>query len=208
MTPSGFCTIKCGGSLLDQPDLAARLLALIDMAKVTSAVVIVGGGSTVDVVRDWDRRFHLSARDAHRLAIHAMSLNARLLATLHERFVLVSHIRELSLVRDGQVAVPDVASVLNELEQTHSALPASWDVTSDSIAAWFATVCDSAELLLLKSVDLPPAIPPDATAVQHLVERSLVDPYFAQAASRLSTLRWCNLSSSRPVICSVLSPMG
>ena len=52
-------------------------------------------------------------------------------------------------------------------------LPHSWNVTSDSIAAWVAGAVGAKDLLLIK--------PPHATGAD------LVDPYFAQTSDGLRT---------------------
>jgi len=195
-----FCTIKCGGSLLSLPDLAERLLNLIDEAQLGPAVVIVGGGQAADLVRDWDRQFGLSAHDAHTLAIQAMSLNARLLCALQKRFFLMASADEIVEHADGRIGVLDVAKAVPLLEQTHPPLLESWDVTSDSIAAWFATACRSQSLLLLKSVDLPRLGIPNPNVIRLLSEQSLVDPQFEECCRNVPSIQWCNLSRSRPVI--------
>jgi dihydroneopterin aldolase len=53
-------------------------------------------------------------------------------------------------------------------------IPASWQVTSDSLAAWLAGKLRAARLLLLKQVELPR----HPVGVNELVERGIVDPAF------------------------------
>jgi dihydroneopterin aldolase len=53
-------------------------------------------------------------------------------------------------------------------------IPPSWQVTSDSLAAWLAGKLRAARLLLLKQVELPR----EPVAAHELVERGVVDPAF------------------------------
>jgi dihydroneopterin aldolase len=55
-------------------------------------------------------------------------------------------------------------------------IPASWHVTSDSLAAWLAGRLRAARLLLLKQVELSR----QPVAVTELAERGIVDPAFPQ----------------------------
>ena len=53
-------------------------------------------------------------------------------------------------------------------------IPASWEVTSDSLAAWLAAKLGARRLLLVKHVDAGA----QAVRVQDLVARGIVDPAF------------------------------
>ncbi len=67
-------------------------------------------------------------------------------------------------------------------------LPASWAVTSDSIAARIATHVKASRLILLKST----SIRRDAT--RHEAARiGLVDPFFPEAARALHRVEYLNL---------------
>ncbi|HEV3003061.1 MAG TPA: hypothetical protein VGX78_01305, partial [Pirellulales bacterium] len=74
--------IKLGGSLLDLPDVAGRLRNWLARQATVSNIALVGGGRLADVVRDYDRLHSMSDYDSHWLAIRAMELNSRLLASL------------------------------------------------------------------------------------------------------------------------------
>ena len=197
LTSMALTIIKCGGSLLDLSDLVQRLLALVDRESLQPAVVVVGGGAAVDLVRNWDQKHCLSAEESHELAIHAMALNARMLISLHSRLCAVTSVDQVAGLPSQAVAVliPDVA--IQQLEIGNAPLPRSWHVTSDSIAAWLATIYD-ARLLLLKSADMPESlISPRAV---DLAAVGLVDPGFPQLASELTNIEWCNLRCHRASI--------
>ncbi len=199
--------IKLGGSLLTLPDVPERLLALIDRLRLPHLVVLPGGGEAAELVRTWDRRYALTDNAAHCLAIEAMSLNAELLAKLNDRFVLIGSLLEWKAFRQratSDVGILNAVQLLRELEQTHSSLPMSWDVTSDSIAAWIAAHCDLRSMLLLKSTDLPADLVEDnnrASIADQLALRGLVDAHFPALAAHVPQLNWCNLrTDDSPVI--------
>jgi aspartokinase-like uncharacterized kinase len=96
-------------------------------------------------------------------------------------------------------AVPllaDVERLLRQAESTDAApLPHTWDVTSDSIAAWIAARWSADELVLLKSTGMNPGITPD-----HARRDGLVDGHFPQVAAKVPCVRWCNLLEDGPRI--------
>src|SRR5688500_7302297 len=73
--------VKVGGSLLTWPELPQALRSWLAERPAGINVLICGGGALVDALRETDGTLHLSQRAMHRLAIDAMSITARLLAT-------------------------------------------------------------------------------------------------------------------------------
>ena len=151
----GPIIIKIGGSLFDWPDLGPCLRAWLDHHAPPETILVPGGGRLADVVRNLDRTHGLGDEAAHRMALHAMTISAHLLAALLPG----------SCVIDG----PDLAELLWEQRRQPildalafcesddaDALPHTWAVTSDSIAARLAVVAGAAELVLLKSAAPPP----------------------------------------------------
>ena len=140
--------IKVGGALLSLGDALPRALAALELlASERSFVVVPGGGPFADAVRAVDQSHRLSPDEAHWMAILGMDQYAMLLA---------SRIRNAELVhRHGEIArahargrIPVLAPYrwLREADP----LPHSWDVTSDSIAAWVASVVGARQLILIK----------------------------------------------------------
>lgn len=194
--------MKVGGSLFDLPGLGDRLQYLLAQLNGSRPLLISGGGRAANVVRDWDRLFQLGETKSHWLAIQALALNDRLLCEIVPGAQLVSSLETAEQVWEQQ-QIP-VLSVYEHLTQfpaeTEQELPASWDVTSDSIAAWITLTWPADELILLKSVDLP-----EGVTTADLSSQGLVDPYFPQLTDRLPHLRWCNLRSAdeRPQLATV-----
>jgi aspartokinase-like uncharacterized kinase len=140
--------VKIGGALLDiDGALAHTLSALETVAHTHSLVILPGGGPFADAVRATGERHSLSDDDAHWMAILGMDQLAIMLA---------SKIRGAELVhRRGEIAralarhrVPVLAPSrwLREADP----LPHTWDVTSDSIAAWFTPTVGARQLILIK----------------------------------------------------------
>lgn len=170
--------LKLGGSLLSLPDLFERLGNLIALLGPHSALIITGGGAAADLIRRLDQQMKLSDEKAHRDAIAAMSYNAAQLTRLSGRFKLVSDRDQAAHVWNaGKTAVLDVDSFLRNEERKGNIqpLPASWDVTSDSIAAWITLRWPAENLIMAKSCDA------DERSLTQLVANGMVDPWFAQA---------------------------
>lgn len=190
MQPGRTVIVKVGGSLYDLRDLGVRLTAVCRQLNDAVPVLFPGGGPTADLVRGWHEQFVLSEHASHDLAIHALRLNAQLLAKIvpgarpaYDDVMVAAHAQK------GQLSVLDPWHRLFDFEQKFAdeAPPHHWDVTSDSLAAWMALHWPAEELLLLKSVPCP------RTAVTAASQQGLVDPYFPGLAGRLARVSWCNL---------------
>ena len=134
--------------------------------------------------------------EAHRLAIMSLDLTAELLAALLPGFAVVHRPEDLWACRNlGQVPILAPRRFLDEVDDRGpDPLAASWDVTSDSIAARIAVLLGARRLILLKSVGLSADIDRGEAA-----RLGLVDAMFPQIASEL--WRSWNLS-----VCVAASP--
>ena len=175
------CVYKVGGSLLEWPELFPRLRELLT-TDARCALLIAGGGAAADVVRRWDQAHRLGDAASHALAIEAMRLGAELLcAQLPHAHSVGSRAAVTRCWKAGGLPVLDLAAFMAcEHAAGATPLPASWDVTSDSLAAWVAMRWP-ADLVLLKSTT-PPA-------------SQFVDPYFSTAAAGVRRAEWVNLRS-------------
>ncbi|HEY1305251.1 MAG TPA: hydantoinase/oxoprolinase family protein [Vicinamibacterales bacterium] len=157
--------VKIGGGLLSAPDALHPTLEIVaDAARTTRLLVVPGGGPFADGVREVDRRIGLSDDAAHWMAILAMDQYAHLIASRLPGAVLITRMSEIRPVIDSaRVPVLAPSRWLRQVDP----LPHSWDVTSDSIAAWAAGETGAQSLVLIK--------PRGAVGV------GFVDPYFVQA---------------------------
>jgi aspartokinase-like uncharacterized kinase len=146
--------VKVGGGVGDA--LPALCTALGELGQRHPLLVVPGGGGFADAVRDADRRFRLRAPTSHRMAILGMEQFGWLLSDLIPGAVRCTSLLRVSAGR---------ATVLLPAALPLDALPASWHVTSDSIAAWVAGQTGAGRLVLVKGVDglfadWPPRGPP------------------------------------------------
>jgi hypothetical protein len=171
-------TIKFGGSLLVRPDWA-RLLRCLLNASAEPVQILVGGGPVVDGLRLLDSTLPQPAERLHRLAIRAMGVTALMVA------------EELGLPVCGEPTSATSHCVVSpEARFVHGCfnhLPASWEVTSDSLAAAIATTTKQ-PLLLVKSV--PPPCPEQQLSLHSLAEAGWFDRQFPTAAEGLQGIAW------------------
>ncbi|MEM3379091.1 MAG: delta 1-pyrroline-5-carboxylate synthetase [Candidatus Bathyarchaeia archaeon] len=143
--------IKVGGSLAENPArLKALCIQLSELARKYAITVVPGGGRFADAVRDFDKRFALSSTLAHKMAILAMDQYGLALTQLIPNSVatyLLSEARQLAETCAVPIFLP------SQLMFKKDPLENSWDVTSDSIAAYVASRLGAAKLLLVTDVD-------------------------------------------------------
>jgi aspartokinase-like uncharacterized kinase len=171
--------VKIGGGLLRDPGRLHQVLDVVaDVGTEHALLVVPGGGLFADMVRAIDRRIGLTDDAAHWMAILAMDQYAHVLHSRLRRATLVSTAAAaLTAIATGALPVLAPYGWMREADP----LPHSWDVTSDSIAAWIAGALGAPRLVLIK-----PAGVTDAGAV---------DAYFPSACRRET--RWSLLPADR-----------
>jgi 5-(aminomethyl)-3-furanmethanol phosphate kinase len=188
--------VKIGGSLFDWPGLGPRLGEWLARQSPARLLLVPGGGKTADVVRALDREHRLGEEPAHWLALRALALNAFFLAELlpRARLQVVRRLDDCPELWDqSRVPVLDAHAFALADEGQPGSLPHSWFVTSDSLAARVALVGGASQLLLLKSVTIPPNLPwPEAS------QQGYVDEYFPRVAAQLADVRWLNFRDWHP----------
>jgi 5-(aminomethyl)-3-furanmethanol phosphate kinase len=173
--------VKVGGGLAREAgDNALRTLccAIGDAGTRHPLLVVPGGAAFADAVRDYDSRFALREATAHRMAILAMEQFGWLLSELTPGAVRCT---DLAAARSA-AAGARTPILLPAALLAGDPLPASWAVTSDSIAAWVAGAGHAARLVLVKPVDgLYRDWPADGEPLAHLSVDELAE---LQAAGR------------------------
>lgn len=143
--------IKVGGSLAEYPErLRALCRKLSELAKTYALIVVPGGGRFANAVRELDQRFNLSNAVSHRMAILGMDQFGLLLCQIIPdscATYLLDDAKQLSEVRVVPVFLP------SRLMFSEDPLENSWDVTSDSIAAYVAKKVRAEKVILATDVD-------------------------------------------------------
>ena len=157
--------MKLGGSVLAHPQQFESTLKTIEgIAREGGVLVVPGGGLFADAVREADRRFQPGDSAAHWMAVLAMDQHAHLIAARLQRGMVVTTAREaIAAIEAGSIPVLAPYQWLRDADP----LPHSWEVTSDSIAAWVAGALGATRLVLVK--------PPGAAGDE------VVDAYFSRA---------------------------
>ncbi len=185
--------IKVGGSLLDWPDLPRRLWQWLQQQGRGANYLLAGGGVWADAIREADARFTLGQEASHQLCLRAMDVTGQLLEQLLQQ-ARAAYATEFP-DEQRSIAVLEVSTLLATAEITarfNAPLPATWDATSDSIAALLAQAFGATELVLLKSTDLPSSL-----SLKEAAATEVVDAYFPVAAAQLRKTRFVNLRSPR-----------
>jgi aspartokinase-like uncharacterized kinase len=179
---SGLVVVKVGGSLFDLPKLGPRLRRWLAGLAPSKVLLVPGGGPLVDAIRDLDRRYGLGEEKSHWLALRALALNARVLAGLLPE----SRVVESAPEGNGAITILDPLAfcLADERDYPAQALPHSWVVTSDSIAARVAIAVKADQLILLKSVTIGPEPAWDAAALAGHIDA--VFPELVRTAPALS----------------------
>jgi probable H4MPT-linked C1 transfer pathway protein len=156
--------VKLGGGMLrDAAAFASVIDVLASELPNQRAVVVPGGGPFADVVRTLDEQMGLRDDEAHWMAVLAMDQYAQLIASrLTGASCVVSIDEILATLKAGRVPVLAPYRWVRAADP----LPHSWEVTSDSLAAWVAGALGARQLVLVK--------PPGARG------GSLVDGWFGR----------------------------
>jgi aspartokinase-like uncharacterized kinase len=154
--------VKVGGGLLSKAgDLDRVTKALAASSPGRRVLIVPGGGPFADAVRAMCRRVQLGDDAAHWMAVLGMDQYGHALAARIPGAALVERQAEISAaLAAGRLPVLTPYRWLKAADP----LPHSWEVTSDSIAAWLAGAMGARRIVLIKPAVRPPT--------------KLVDPYF------------------------------
>lgn len=173
--------VKLGGSLLHGGELRACLAAAQRLTQRQAVVIVPGGGGFADRVRDAQQCWQLSDRACHDMALLAMHQTGLLLCDL---LPACEPVEQLALLRVGVRPLAVWLPLPSEL--LDSGIPATWDVTSDSLAAWLAGRLQAEQLILVKSAAV------GHTDVALLQQQGIVDAAFHHYLDSSCRLTVCN----------------
>lgn len=159
-----LAVLKLGGAQARGDRLGAWLDAI--SAHAGHIVLVPGGGPFADLVRTMQPEIGFDDGAAHEMAMMAMTQFGRALASLRPGFEIANSQATLS----DALARRRVPIWSPKRMALAAALPASWELTSDSLSAWLAGRLGAQSLILVKHGDA-------ASAVE-LARRGVVDPLF------------------------------
>jgi aspartokinase-like uncharacterized kinase len=145
---------------------------------------VPGGGPFADQVRALQKRRRFDDAAAHHMALLAMEQYGRMLAGLQPGLRPAATRAEIARARRAGVAAVWMAT---RMVLADPGIAASWDITSDSLAAWLAGQLTAAGLVLVKSV----ALSESSVGATALARRGIVDPAFPDYFARSGSAGWC-----------------
>jgi dihydroneopterin aldolase len=161
--------VKIGGSCASSLDLRRWTTAIAACAG--RIAIVPGGGPFADAVRTAQPGMGFDDTAAHHMAMLGMEQFGRALASFDKRLSLADSTAALRRgLRENKIPVWLPA----RMAIGASDVPPSWDVTSDSLAAWLAGKIGARRLLLLKQVELSR----HPVHVNDLAARGIVDKTF------------------------------
>jgi 5-(aminomethyl)-3-furanmethanol phosphate kinase len=195
--PGFDAVLKLGGSLERGQGVERLCQEIARLGCVRRLLVVPGGGTFADQVRCAYRSHRLGETTAHRMALLAMDQYGLLLADLTPGALATADILSArQAAAQGRAAVLLPAALVIQADP----LPHSWQVTSDSIAAWIAGMVKATLLVLVKDVDglykgnnLPatPAAPESEIDLSDLSGgQGGIDGYFGLALRGLPLQAW------------------
>lgn len=142
--------LKVGGSLAENPD------SLVDLCRELSALaeahriaIVPGGGEFADTVRKTDKIYNLSEVVAHKMAVLAMDQYGFFLSDIIPKSHVSNSLREIRKSAKGTLPI----LLPSEIIFREDPLKPSWDVTSDTIAAYIAELLEAKKLVIVTNVN-------------------------------------------------------
>ena len=166
--------VKVGGSLETAPGIGELLTLLVEYGR-SGIVIVPGGGRFADRVRASQTKLNLNDVSAHVMAIRAMEQFAEVLCGLNPNLHPIVHTGEIDAI-NKKSAIP--VWLPGKLLAGQPEIPASWQVTSDSLALWFAGKINAEALILIKSIGHK------TRDVGQLAASGYLDEYFPQMLAR------------------------
>ena len=143
---------KIGGSVLENKNLLestiSQITPLHEESAVKRIVIIPGGGSYANLIREIYKIADIGDELAHWMAIYTLNFNGKRLSRLYPNFKLIEEINDI--LHSSRIIC--IFLPFRYLEKTDE-LPHNWNVTSDSIALFIAYKLGLKEVFLVKDID-------------------------------------------------------
>jgi aspartokinase-like uncharacterized kinase len=177
----GIIIIKLGGSLSRSDTLVNCLNAVEKNYQGRAVVIVPGGGAFADQVRLAQQQWQFDDTTAHHMALLAMQQMALMFKGLKPDFAIADTVVAIHDQLNRKKTViwsPDI------IELDNAGIEASWDITSDSLAAWLAKTLSATELILIKSAAIDVDLSLHQLAEQHIVDKAFC-AFVAQASFKI-----------------------
>jgi aspartokinase-like uncharacterized kinase len=167
--------LKVGGILAKDPTSLVRLCQELSvLAKAYRILIVPGGGEFADTVRKFDKTYSLSNTVAHKMAILAMDQYGFFLSDITPNSYVFYSLKEISNSVRGMLPI----FLPSKFMFREDPLEHSWEVTSDTIAAYIADLLHAEKLILVTDVDgifsEDPEKKVDATCIEGLSAKKLL----------------------------------
>ena len=136
--------VKIGGSLF--PDYAIKLT---EKLQNTNSLIVLGGGEFANLIRKYDSQQNFSAKVTHYTAIECMDIIAKLVCDKVESAKLAYSLKDAEEISKNNLTP---IFIVSDFLKKQDPFECTWDVTSDSIAAYVAHSLN-ANLLIVTNVN-------------------------------------------------------
>jgi aspartokinase-like uncharacterized kinase len=142
--------LKVGGSLAESPpSLISLCQELNTIANSHRILIVPGGGKFADAVRKIDEKYVLSNTVAHKMAILSMDQYGFFLSAIIPKSYVSHTLKKICKSAKGTIPILLPSNIMFRKDP----LEHSWDVTSDTIAAYIAGLLKAKKLILITDVD-------------------------------------------------------
>ena len=179
---SSMWVVKIGGSLLGSPELEKWLEIFVKYSD-GNIILVPGGGIFANAVREAQKLTKISDACAHKIAVLAMDQFGLVLANMNPLLATAKtecEIDERTWQHRAIVWLP------SHMVLADDSIAQSWDVTSDSIAAWLAKKLNATQLVLVKS-DKPNE---SQLCLKQMTADGVVDEAFSEFTLNSNFKRW------------------
>ncbi|HSH73003.1 MAG TPA: uridylate kinase [Methylophilaceae bacterium] len=174
--------VKLGGSLLGTPELK-QWLEVFTRHGDGKVVIVPGGGIFADAVRESQKLTDISDLVAHKMAVMAMDQFGVMMTGLNPG--LVTAASELEIAERGWQHRA-IVWLPSNMVCNDDAIPANWQVTSDSLAAWLAAKLNAEHLILVKQ-QRPSVM---QISVDRLIKDGMLDEHFGDFIAGQTFKTW------------------